>query len=105
MRALRSEFLAAEMDACAEKNLARLQIVESAYRLLSELLPFEFVALKGITQCALSDLNFWRPKWTPARKRISRGCKSSNRLTGYYPSCCRLSLSRSKASRNARSPI
>jgi MFS family permease len=50
------EFLAAEMDACAEKNLARLQIVESAYRLLSELLPFEFVALKGITQCALSGI-------------------------------------------------
>ena len=50
------EFLPGEMAARAEKNLARLRIVEAAYRFLRELLPNEFVALKGITQCALSGI-------------------------------------------------
>jgi predicted MFS family arabinose efflux permease len=41
-----------ETASAAEKNLARLRVVEETYRRLAKL-PGEFLALKGITQCEL----------------------------------------------------
>ena len=53
------DFLAGEMASRAEKNLARLRNLVSIYARLHEWLGgagLEFVALKGITQCALSGI-------------------------------------------------
>jgi MFS family permease len=57
------DFQPAEMTERAEKNRVRLQVVQSLYQWLRNLLmapekgdPLEFVVLKGITQCALSGI-------------------------------------------------
>jgi len=52
-------FLPEEMALRAEKNVVRLRQVESTYEYLAGLLKkagLDFVALKGITQCALSGI-------------------------------------------------
>jgi MFS family permease len=52
-------FLAEEMGPRAAKNLRRLKVVEATYRFIQDTLAapqIPFVALKGITQCALSGI-------------------------------------------------
>jgi MFS family permease len=59
LRQAAPKFQPSEMVERAEKNLARLAIIESIYRFLDETLQgagLEYVALKGITQCALSGI-------------------------------------------------
>jgi MFS family permease len=58
LRLAAPDFRPDEMNTRAEKNVVRLRIVESAYRLVRDLLcpSLDFVALKGITQCALAGM-------------------------------------------------
>jgi MFS family permease len=60
LRLVAPEFLAQEMTARAEKNLVRLRLLESIYGRIRTVLGgppgLDFVALKGVTQCAISGM-------------------------------------------------